>query len=99
MSTDLALLKYLMKCIIGKQNSLEDASLIDLPWRVSSISESQPTLDGRPVFAVLRCDGNISPHPPVQRALNMVVRALQRQGYEVSFAILCTLRLLISSGH
>jgi amidase len=90
MSTDLALLKHLMKCIVGSQTSLDDPFLIDLPWRVSSIGDSRPGTNARPTFAVLHCDGTVSPHPPIRRALDMVVRALQRQGYEVNSAVLYT---------
>lgn len=34
-------------------------------------------------FGILRHDGAITPHPPVQRALDMVVDTLKKLGHEV----------------
>ncbi len=82
MCTDLAFLKYAMKCVIGRQTTQEDHALIDIPWR-ANLFELRQVSDYRPTFAVFRCDGNVMPHPPIQRALDMTVLALQSQGFEV----------------
>ena len=76
-STDLGFLNHIMKCVVSRQISNEDPNVIDIPWRIGNT----PTY--RPTFAVLRCDGIVSPQPPISRALDMVVRALQSDGYEV----------------
>lgn len=39
--------------------------------------------NGRLVFGVLASDGHVRPHPPIQRALNIVVSALRQCGREV----------------
>jgi amidase len=72
-----------MKCLVAKQSSLDDYALFDLPWRVGGPLDFRLMSSNRPTFAVLRNDGTVLPHPPVQRALDMAVRALQIQGYQV----------------
>ena len=37
----------------------------------------------RLAFGILRHDGAITPHPPVQRALDIVVDTLKKLGHEV----------------
>ncbi len=76
-STELGFLKHIMKCVIGSQTSQEDPNLIDIPWRMINTSIYRPS------FAVLRCDGNVLPQPPISRALDMVVCALHGAGYQV----------------
>lgn len=72
-----------MKCVVARQSSLDDHALVDLAWRVGGPLEFRIASSDRPIFAVLRNDGTVLPHPPVQRAQEMVVQALQSQGYEI----------------
>ena len=72
-----------MKCVLARQSSLHDHALLDLPWRLSGPLDYRVITSSRPTFAVLRNDSTVLPHPPVQRALEIVVQALQNQGYEV----------------
>lgn len=71
-----------------------DRDVVEMPWSEEKMQEirSRTTRpkekDGRLVFTVLKFDGNIRPHPPVQHALSLVTRALLQRGYEVSIALI-----------
>ncbi len=72
-----------MKCVVVKQSSLDNHALVDLPWRVGWPLDFRLVSSERLTFAMLRNDGAVLPHPPIQRAQELVVRALQSQGFEI----------------
>lgn len=62
---------------------------MEIPWREEKLqsirnrSSRRGERDGKLVFAVMGCDGDVRPHPPVQRGIELVTNALLQQGYEV----------------
>lgn len=79
-SWDFPLLKHMAMLSLGISAFGEDPLALDMPWRPSKIREL--TLR-RPVFAVLECDGNVQPQPPIRRALRSTIHSLRSAGYQV----------------
>lgn len=78
LSTSLDGLKIFMKAIIDSEPWLTEPALIPMPWRSYSIPSHRPLKIG-----VLWHDGVVRPHPPITRALKLVVDRLKKQGIQV----------------
>lgn len=89
MATTLDVLTSVTKWIINENCCQDDFDVLDMPWNEERFQSTRIRMcrpgetDGRLVFAVMMSDGEVVPHPPVLRALRMVVQALQQRGYEV----------------
>ncbi|KAH6864999.1 amidase signature domain-containing protein [Alternaria rosae] len=89
LSSDLPSLIQSMKWIINCNAWQEDIETIDMPWRDDNFAGTSNRIcqpgqsNGSLVFAILNNDGEVNPHPPVQRALGLVRNALLQRGYEV----------------
>ena len=89
MALDLPALELAFKATLDAFPWKEDCDVIEMPWRQEKIQSVRSCMsrrgekDGKLVFAVMRDDGNVRPHPPIQRALTLVTEALLNQGYEV----------------
>ncbi|KAI4288613.1 MAG: hypothetical protein L6R35_002122 [Caloplaca aegaea] len=69
------------KIEVPKEGAPTDINpLSRIPWRDDKAVISK---DDQLSFAVLRHDGSVTPHPPVQRAISTVVEALEKQGHKV----------------
>ncbi|EED17167.1 general amidase GmdA, putative [Talaromyces stipitatus ATCC 10500] len=78
LATSVASLKLLVKSLLSQEPWLHDPLVLELPWRdTSDLSQSQLT------FGILKDDGVVRPHPPVIRAIDMVVDAIKRAGHQV----------------
>ncbi|KZF19210.1 amidase [Xylona heveae TC161] len=63
---------------------LADPKVIQLPWRSEMEDEVRAKKASQKLtFGILRHDGVVKPHPPVERAIEQVVQALENAGYEV----------------
>ena len=82
-------LRLAMKALLAQQPWLHDPLVIELPWRdeqekeILDIVKSQTSGKGRLSFGVFKNDGVVTPHPPVQRAVSMVVTVLEKLGHQV----------------
>ncbi|KAI4097849.1 MAG: hypothetical protein LQ344_000121 [Seirophora lacunosa] len=74
-------LQLVVKSILSREPWLHDPLVHEIPWRGDRAAI--PQQDEPLSFAVLRHDGSVTPHPPVQRAINTVVHALEKQGPKV----------------
>lgn len=88
LATSIGSLRLAMQALLGREPWLRDPLVIELPWRSEQenvIRElaSQTTGSGGLAFGVLRHDGACTPHPPMARALDMAVDALERLGHQV----------------
>ena len=91
MAQDLPSLLLATKSLLDAAPWNNDCDVIELPWREDLLLQTknralEDTSEKRHkslTFAVLRCDGHVTPHPPIQRATMMVANALQLQGFEV----------------
>lgn len=79
-------LKLLMQALLSKKPWLHDPMVLEIPWRTESEAEITDAIQrfSRPLsFGVIRDDGCCHPQPPVARAIDMVVKALEAQGHNV----------------
>ncbi|TGO57200.1 hypothetical protein BCON_0068g00310 [Botryotinia convoluta] len=79
LSRSLEGLELVMSSLLCTSPWLRDPVVVPMPWR----KENRPEAGKRFRYGILWWDGMISPHPPVTRALKMVVTALENAGNEV----------------
>lgn len=74
----------MMKVLLDSKPWERDPNVIPLPWR-SDVAEDVQTRarDGRLKFGVMRWDGMVMPHPPIQRVIEETVGELRGKGFEV----------------
>ena len=89
MANDPDILACPFKSIVNSAFASTDHDLLPIPWRQDAFDavrrrKNTPGLsNGRLVFGVLACDGRVRPHPPIQRALELIQNALRQRGHEV----------------
>lgn len=80
-------LALLTKSVLGREPWLRDPGVVDMPWREERYAESLKLASGgqgKLAFGVLRTDGAINPQPPVSRAIDLTVKAIESLGHKVS---------------
>lgn len=89
MAGDLPTIEMAMKAVLDTFPWQDDCDVVEIPWREEKLQSIRSRMarpherDGKLVFAVMSCDGNVQVHPPVQRAMSLVTKALLQRGYEV----------------
>lgn len=78
LADSIATLRLVVKSLLSREPWLHDPLVHDIPWR-----EDREKVPSPLSFAVLRHDGAATPHPPVRRAIETVVQALEKQGHKV----------------
>jgi amidase len=79
-------LKFIIQALLSAQPWLHDPLVHELPWRHEaelSVLEPLRRVSQPLTFGVLRHDGTCTPHPPVSRAVDIVVKTLQNLGHKV----------------
>jgi amidase len=80
-------LRLVMKALLEKKPWLYDPMVNELPWREEQEREilemADSTEKSKLCFGVLRTDGIVNPQPPVRRAIDIVIKALEDQGHKV----------------
>ena len=85
LSPSVASLRLLLKSLLAQQPWLHDPFCNEIPWRQHHEDEITNLIrSSRLAFGILKHDGAVTPHPPVQRALDMVVETLKKLGHEVN---------------
>ena len=85
LSPSVASLRLLIKSLLAQQPWLHDPFCNEIPWRQHHEDEITNLIhSSRLAFGILKHDGFVTPHPPVQRALDMVVETLKKLGHEVN---------------
>lgn len=85
-------LQLVIKSILSQEPWFHDPLVAEMPWRdeiekqVLAMVETAGS-GSKLAFGVLRHDGVVTPHPPVRRAVDIVVQTLQKLGHEVSLCI------------
>ncbi|KAK3117696.1 hypothetical protein LTR53_000724 [Teratosphaeriaceae sp. CCFEE 6253] len=88
-SNDADLLPLAFESILDYGHVPADPNVLPLPWRqplvngIRARKGSSSKSDGRLVFGYMAHDGHVRPHPPLQRALDVVVDCLRKSGHEV----------------
>lgn len=81
LATSVGALKLAFKSLLSQEPWLYDPLVADIPWREEY---AQFGKNGEKMtFAVLKNDGAVRCHPPVNRAINMAVQAARSLGHEV----------------
>lgn len=91
LATTASSLRLVIKALLSQQPWLHDPAVHELPWRYDLEREileltggiGDASKAGKISFGVLRSDGVVNPVPPVLRAIDIVVQALQSLGHEV----------------
>jgi len=73
-------LRYFIQSVLEAEPWFSDPKVIELPWRPDHVERIQ----GRPLrIGIVHWDTLVMPHPPVQRGMRMVEKALKDAGHEV----------------
>ncbi|KAL9031336.1 MAG: hypothetical protein Q9196_000626 [Gyalolechia fulgens] len=73
-------LRLVVKSLLSREPWLHDPLVHEIPWRDD---HSKVPRDPPSSFAVLRHDGAVSLHPPVRRAIETVVKGLEKHGHKI----------------
>ena len=79
-------LKLVMQALLSKQPWFHDPLVHELPWRSdaeSAVSDPIKRFSQPLSFGVIRHDGACAPTPPVARAVEMVVKAMEQKGHTI----------------
>jgi amidase len=86
-ATSVGALKLVIKGILSQQPWLHDPLVAEIPWRDE---QEQAVLDiikegggGQLVFGIMPDDGFVRPQPPVRRAVDIVVKTIEKLGHKV----------------
>ena len=82
-------LRLAMKSLLSTQPWLHDPTVLELPWRDDQEKEVHDLISSSRQLAigVLECDGVVTPHPPVQRAMKLAIDTLERLGHKVHYTL------------
>jgi amidase len=80
LANSVADLQLFMKNVMKTVPWTYDPLVVEIPWREEV---ARDVAVKKPTFGVFRFDGRVATQPPVTRAVNTVVDALKKKGYEV----------------
>ncbi|KAF2641022.1 amidase [Massarina eburnea CBS 473.64] len=89
LATSAGSLRLAIKALLAQKPWLYDPLVHEIPWRddhdreIRDLIHGLDTGKGRLTFGVMRTDGIVTPHPPVRRAIDILVSALQNAGHEI----------------
>lgn len=92
-----ATLRLLVKAILSQDPWLHDPLVHEIPWRddqereILDLISSSPSGAPKLAFGIMEHDGVVTPQPPVQRAIDIVTKSLERSGHKVFFSPKITL--------
>jgi amidase len=82
LSSTIGGLRLALKSVLSQLPWLHDPMVHELPWRADQDAQVRGSTDSL-AFGILRHDNSVTPHPPVARALEEVVRVLRAAGNKV----------------
>ena len=89
LSCSVAGLRLAFKSILSQKPWLHDPLCLEMPWRDD---EERRVKMGQLTFGVMKHDGNVTPHPPVQRAIEIVIARVRDLGHKVQYIHLLAVR-------
>ena len=81
--------KLLTKSILSQSPWLHDPLVVELPWRdapeqeILSLVSNPSSSTSKLAIGILPNDGIVTPHPPIQRAIDLVSQTLHRAGHTI----------------
>jgi amidase len=85
MANSLESLEVFMKAVVGAKPWEWDSRVVEREWK-------EEKLEGPKCFAVMRWDGLVRCHPPIERALDEITAALRKGGHEGKSSLRLLLR-------
>ena len=82
LATSVGGLRLVMKALLETKPWLHDPLVHEIPWR-----PEHAELPKRLAFGVITHDGVVGCHPPVRRAIDLLVEKLKKQGHDVCLDI------------
>jgi len=77
-------LRLLVKSLLSQQPWLHDPLVHEIPWREDQEKQiSDLASSSKLAFAFMKHDGIITPHPPIQRAMDIALKTLEKQGHKI----------------
>ncbi|EXJ78711.1 acetamidase [Capronia coronata CBS 617.96] len=79
-------LKLFVTSVLQQEPWMYDSKVIPMPWRQAEediITSKLQSGAGGLTLGFFNCDGNVLPHPPILRGIDMVVLALKDNGHTV----------------
>jgi amidase len=84
LATSVGALRLLTQALLDQKPWFFDPLVHEIPWRPEQEAEARSQASsGKLCFGVLRTDGVVNPTPPIRRAIDEVVKALQSAGHKV----------------
>ncbi|KAH7205445.1 amidase signature domain-containing protein [Fusarium redolens] len=89
MAASVSGLGLVTKALLKEEPWLYDPNVLELPWRASQYDAMAKIIadanvgHGRLAFGIIEHDGVVAPHPPVKRALRIVVNTLEKLGHQI----------------
>lgn len=85
LATSAASLKLVMKSILSQEPWLHDPLVHEIPWRDEQEAHTRQMAQspGKLSFGLLGHDGMCSVHPPIKRAIDVMVQTIERLGHQV----------------
>lgn len=88
LGTTAGAVKLAVKSILSQNPHLYDPMVVNMPWRDSeeqAVWDMAKSVSGKGplAFGVMKSDGVVMPDPPVQRAIDLTVAAVQKAGHKV----------------
>jgi len=87
LATSVGALKLVIKSLLAQEPWLHDPLVTEIPWRDE---QEKAILDiansaggGQLAFGILKSDGVVSPQPPIRRAIEIVVKTIEKLGHKV----------------
>lgn len=72
-----------MKSLLTQQPWLHDPLVHEIPWRNTHEEEISDLIKSKKLsFGIFKHDGAITPHPPVRRAIEMMIKTIEKLGYK-----------------
>ena len=84
-----ASLKLLVQALLSQEPWLHDPLVHEIPWRHEDEQQTINLINGighgpgNLAFGILEHDGQVTPHPPVQRAMKVIKETLRRLDHKV----------------
>lgn len=87
LATSVGALKLVIKGVLSQEPWLHDPLVAEIPWRDE---QEKAVLDivkagggGRLAFGYMKGDGAVNLHPPVRRAIDIVLKTAERLGHKI----------------
>lgn len=90
-SHSVASLKLLVQALLSQDPWLHDPLVHEIPWRHKCEQETIDLINSsrhgseKLAFGILEHDGQVTPHPPVQRAMKIIKETLRRLNHKVRY--------------